>query len=76
MNKILVIRVGRAGYMVMITPSLRALLDCFQGHELQILTCQDYNNTQDFARETALLEKVVRSIVVQFFMFSASRLSV
>jgi heptosyltransferase-1 len=41
MNKILVIRVGRAGDMVMITPSLLALLDNFPDHELHILTSAD-----------------------------------
>lgn len=41
MKKILVIRVGRAGDMVMITPALLALLDNYPDHELHILTSQD-----------------------------------
>jgi len=41
MNKILVIRVGRAGDVVMITPSLRAILIHFPDHELHVLTSQD-----------------------------------
>ncbi len=41
MNRILVIRVGRAGDMVMITPSLRAILEHFPDHELHVLTSQD-----------------------------------
>jgi len=41
MNKILIIRIGRAGDMVMITPSLLALLDNFPEYELHILTSQD-----------------------------------
>lgn len=41
MNKILIIRVGRAGDMIMITPSLRALLENYPDHELHILTSQD-----------------------------------
>ena len=41
MNKILVIRIGRAGDMVMITPSLLALLDNYPGYDLHILTSAD-----------------------------------
>lgn len=41
MNKILVIRIGRAGDMVMITPSLLALLDNYPDHELHVLTSSD-----------------------------------
>ena len=41
MNKILVIRIGRAGDMVMITPSLLALLDNYPGYDLHILTSTD-----------------------------------
>ena len=41
MNKILIIRVGRAGDTVMITPSLRAILEHFPDHELHVLTSQD-----------------------------------
>lgn len=41
MSKILVIRVGRVGDMVMITPSLRALLENYPDHDLHILTSQD-----------------------------------
>jgi len=41
MNKILVIRVGRAGDMVMITPSLKAILEYFPDHELHVLTSQE-----------------------------------
>ena len=35
------IRVGRAGDMVMITPSLKAILEYFPNHELHVLTSQD-----------------------------------
>lgn len=41
MNKILIVRVGRAGDMIMITPSLRALLENYPDHELHILTSPD-----------------------------------
>ncbi len=41
MNKILVIRVGRVGDMVMITPSLLALLDSYPEHEIHVLTSTD-----------------------------------
>jgi len=41
MNKILIIRIGRAGDIVMITPSLLALLENFPKHELHILTSVD-----------------------------------
>ena len=41
MKKILVIRVGRAGDMVMITPSLLAILDNYPEHEIDVLTSAD-----------------------------------
>jgi len=41
MNKLLVIRIGRAGDMVMITPSLLALLESYPEHEVHILTSTD-----------------------------------
>ena len=41
MKKILVIRVGRAGDIVMITPSLQALLDNYPSHEIHMLTSPD-----------------------------------
>lgn len=41
MKKILIIRIGRAGDMVMITPALQAVLDNYPDHELHILTSQD-----------------------------------
>jgi ADP-heptose:LPS heptosyltransferase len=41
MKKILVIRVGRAGDVVMITPALRAILEQFPDHELHVLTSHD-----------------------------------
>lgn len=40
-KKILVIRIGRAGDMVMITPALLAILDNYPEHEVHILTSQD-----------------------------------
>ena len=41
MNKILVIRVGRAGDMIMITPALLAILDNYPDHEIHLLTSAD-----------------------------------
>jgi heptosyltransferase-1 len=41
MKQILVIRVGRAGDMVMITPALLAIIDNYPEHEVHILTSQD-----------------------------------
>jgi ADP-heptose:LPS heptosyltransferase len=40
-GKILVVRVGRAGDMVMITPALDALLDAFPAAEIHLLTTPD-----------------------------------
>lgn len=41
MNKILVIRVGRAGDIIMITPALLAILDNYPEHEIHLLTSAD-----------------------------------
>ena len=41
MKHLLVIRVGRAGDMVMITPALLAIIDNYPEHEVHILTSQD-----------------------------------
>jgi len=40
-GNILVVRVGRAGDLVMITPALRMLLDAFPGSEFHVLTAAD-----------------------------------
>lgn len=39
--KILVIRIGRAGDMVMITPALSALIDKYPNAEITVLTSPD-----------------------------------
>jgi len=41
--RILVVRIGRAGDIVMITPALKALLDCYPDAEFTILTSPDGN---------------------------------
>jgi heptosyltransferase-1 len=71
MNKILVIRVGRAGDMVMITPSLRAILEHFPDHELHVLTSQDGKRVlAGFdPRVTALIEYKKKRLTTLFARF-------